>query len=602
MDFPQQVVTIARWEIRRSTGLIRRDIVPLAVILFILLVAVTGVTTREGIHLQDGLYRVGTDDPVIGRVLTADSRFQVTVTDPAGLSRPWPFYDAVILGGVARGSGTSRGQAAVLALKKDYEGYCDSVYSQQTDLYAAYPLWIDLQQVKSEISFASPAGGGPTISPVPGDAPPVPELPVEEVPVPSAEPPAEMETLRAGLVQAQGTDSQVLRYADLLGGRGSQGSFRVPSYLSPPLPFDSIILVFIFIFPLYFTSQFFMMSIMQERINRKGEVLLTTPVHPAALILGKALPYLLLMLGISAFLMGWVSAPPVVLLPLLPVVFFFLANALVIGMVSRSFRELSFISIFFSTVATSYLFFPSVFANVHVVSMISPLTLIVLSMQGQTFSVTDYLFSTSLFFLTSTVLFFVGVVNFREERLFSFQGIGSRIRDFTSSLLSPSHPCLALFGLNALLIPFVFMVQMMLLVVFFNLPMPLSIILLLISGAFVEEIAKALGITTFLTTARGRVPAWSLILAAFASGAAFLFGEKLLLLVTLAQVSQSVFGSVLFLSTGALLAPLLLHTGAVLITGAAVRWGGSRMIVPGILGATAVHCFYNYVILSGGMV
>jgi ABC-type Na+ efflux pump permease subunit len=34
------------------------------------------------------------------------------------------------------------------------------------------------------------------------------------------------------------------------------GDFKTPSQLSPPLPFDSIILVFIFIFPLYFTSQF----------------------------------------------------------------------------------------------------------------------------------------------------------------------------------------------------------------------------------------------------------------------------------------------------------------------------------------------------------
>ncbi len=51
-------------------------------------------------------------------------------------------------------------------------------------------------------------------------------------------------------------------------------------------------------------------------------------------------------------------------------------------MLSRSFKELSFVSIFFSTVATSYLFFPSIFANVHVISLISPLTLIVLSTAG----------------------------------------------------------------------------------------------------------------------------------------------------------------------------------------------------------------------------
>ena len=54
------------------------------------------------------------------------------------------------------------------------------------------------------------------------------------------------------------------------------GPFVTPDQLSPPLPFDSIILVFVFIFPLYFTSQFFMMSIMNERIERQGEPLLSS--------------------------------------------------------------------------------------------------------------------------------------------------------------------------------------------------------------------------------------------------------------------------------------------------------------------------------------
>ena len=184
------------------------------------------------------------------------------------------------------------------------------------------------------------------------------------------------------------------------------GNFKTPSQLSPPLPFDSIILIFVFIFPLYFTSQFFMMSIMNERIERKGEILLSTPVKASSIILGKMLPYFLGMIAICTGLTFWIKAPLIIILPLIPVIFFFLANALLIGMLSRSFKELSFVSIFFSTVATSYLFFPSIFANVHVISLISPLTLIVLSMQGTAWTVTDYLYSTSLFWLTSAVLFY----------------------------------------------------------------------------------------------------------------------------------------------------------------------------------------------------
>ena len=96
------------------------------------------------------------------------------------------------------------------------------------------------------------------------------------------------------------------------------------------------------------------------------------------------------MVAICIALTLYVKAPLIILLPLIPVIIFFLANALLIGMLARSFKELSFISIFFSTVATSYLFFPSIFANVHVISLISPLTLIILSIQGTAWTVTDY--------------------------------------------------------------------------------------------------------------------------------------------------------------------------------------------------------------------
>ena len=118
------------------------------------------------------------------------------------------------------------------------------------------------------------------------------------------------------------------------------GPFVTPDQLSPPLPFDSIILVFVFIFPLYFTSQFFMMSIMNERIERQGEPLLSLPVKTSSIIIGKMLPYFLGMLAICAGITVYIQASPLVLLPLIPIIIFFLANALVIGMLARSFKEL----------------------------------------------------------------------------------------------------------------------------------------------------------------------------------------------------------------------------------------------------------------------
>ncbi len=85
-----------------------------------------------------------------------------------------------------------------------------------------------------------------------------------------------------------------------------------------------------------------MMSIMNERIERKGEILLSTPLRTSSIIIGKALPYFIGMVAICAGLTVYIRASPVIILPLIPVIFFFLANALLIGMVSRSFKELSF--------------------------------------------------------------------------------------------------------------------------------------------------------------------------------------------------------------------------------------------------------------------
>jgi len=385
----------------------------------------------------------------------------------------------------------------------------------------------------------------------------------------------------------------------MLSSSTTNTTFRTPSQPSPPLPFDSIILIFIFIFPLYFSSQFFMMSIMNERIERKGELLLSSPVSATVIILGKMLPYLLLMLAISAGLTVYIRAPATIILPLIPVILFFLANALIIGMVSRSFKELSFISIFFSTVATSYLFFPSIFANVHIISLISPLTLIVLTLQGTAYTATDYLFSTALFWLTAGVIFYVSIRNFNEERLFSEHGLLTRIREFVGSSLSEKHPFVSLFLLSGFSIPFVFMAQMLCLVVFFNLPMPFSLILLIILGAEIEEMAKAVGIYT-LYVRDPQFFSWkNLFVACGATAIGFLVGEKLLLFATLAEITESVFGSVLFLSLGVLWLPLLLHFAGVCIVAVCLKLGGRKWLVPGIFFATVIHCLYNLYFILG---
>ena len=598
MSALREIATIARWEVKKTFSIMSRGLLPVAIVLFLLLIAVTGFAAQSGLHIQDGMYRLATDDPQVASLFASDVRFSVYTVDPATIPPAITPYDIAIVDGVVYTAETEKGKSAQKTLERDYAKYKAAVYTGADDLFAAYPLWIDTQTVASELNFSSPQAG--RFVPAPPGRNPVPQGPVEEIPTPSPTLGVTQEDIRAGLVASSSQNTQVARYTDVLSSQKSvMGTFVTPDQLSPPLPFDSIILVFVFIFPLYFTSQFFMMSIMNERIERQGEPLLSTPVKTAYIITGKMLPYFFGMLLICAVLTLYIRAPFSILLPLVPVILFFLASALVIGMLARSFKELSFISIFFSTVATSYLFFPSIFANVHVISLISPLTLIVLTLEGTAWTAADYCYATVLFWLTSAVLFYVAARNFNEERLFSEKPLLPRCREFLAGAISRGHPYASLFCIALATIPFVFMAQMMGLVVLFNLPMPLSLMLLIVFAAFVEEAAKATGIYTlffldpaFFTTKR-------LVLACAATAFGFLVGEKLLLFATLAEITESVFGNVLFLSLGVIWLPFLLHFACLLIVAFSMKRWGRIGAAAGILAAGILHCGYNLYFLQG---
>jgi len=51
MGMLSDIRTIARWEIKKSFTMMSRDVLPVAVILFVLLVLVTGFAAQSGMHL-----------------------------------------------------------------------------------------------------------------------------------------------------------------------------------------------------------------------------------------------------------------------------------------------------------------------------------------------------------------------------------------------------------------------------------------------------------------------------------------------------------------------------------------------------------------------
>ncbi|WP_048150572.1 ABC transporter permease [Methanolacinia paynteri] len=594
-----EVATIAKWELKRFSGTMSRDILPVAIILFVLLIGATGLTQQSGLHLQDEIYTAGSDSDTASAILLGDSRFTV-YSIPQG-SRPSGF-DLIVSGGNVYAADTDKGMAALKAFDKDYSNYKIALYNRERDLFAAYPLWIEEQTVESELDFTATQIGTMGYYRLNPNEIPTPDNPGGYISPPSGDIDISIEELRNELIAGEGQDDQLSRYSDVISGEGIELEYKIPSQMSPSLPFDSIILVFVFIFPLYFTSQFYMMSIMNERIERSGEALLSAPLSGWQIITGKGLPYFLMMLGITVVLTAFTGGEFLILLPIFPVILFFLAFALLIGMLARSFKELSFISIFFSTVATSYIFFPSIFANIHIIGKVSPLTLVIMTLEGESYTGLDYVYSTALFFLTSAVIFYISAKNFSEERLFSYNKLMARIREFISTIISRRWTNTSLLLIAALTIPFVFMAQLMCLVLFFNLPMPTSLILMLVSAAFIEEFAKSIGIYT-IAYDRPEWLTWkNIAVASLAVAAGFLAGEKLLLFATLAEISESVFGEIMFTSLQVLWMPLTLHFAGIFTTAVILKFGGRRAYIPALLAATLVHTAYNtYFIFFGGI-
>ena len=206
----KDILTIAKWEVKKSFTMMSRDVLPLATVLFVLLVLVTGFTSQTGLHLQDGMYRIGVDDPQIAGLIASDARFSVYQLDAPALKANKNAFDVIVVKANATGSGTDKANAALKTLTRDYGKYVNSVYNTESDLFAAYPLWIDTQSVKSELSFLA-TQSGQYISATPSRVAPVPVGEIPNIPTPSPTLSISEDQLRAQLITANSQNTQVSR-------------------------------------------------------------------------------------------------------------------------------------------------------------------------------------------------------------------------------------------------------------------------------------------------------------------------------------------------------------------------------------------------------
>jgi len=372
----------------------------------------------------------------------------------------------------------------------------------------------------------------------------------------------------------------------------------IPSLTPPPLPFQQVIVALIYILPITFISIFFTSSFMEEKINRRLTILLSAPVTPFQIILGKMLPYIIFTLAAIAFIAVQTKGNVLVTLAIfLPTTLFIFAIYMMVPLFYRTFKDVTFIAMLVTTLTTAYLVFPAMFTGVTDLSFISPLTLAVKMYRGEPFGWREYLFPSLPMAAIFGFAMYAGTHLLNEEFLIGYKPIFRKIGDAIYLLMSHTKLYLSVPLWSVLVIPIVYMAQIIILAFASGLPLGMTLGITLFVSAFVEEITKSVGIVMLLD--HGKIKSDREILwYAFLSVMGFFLGEKLLVLVSLTVVLQTSISSVLF-GTGLLLfVPLIAHfafTTIVILLRAKTKLSYAVILSLG----TLVHFLYNWYLMGG---
>ena len=594
-------VTIAKWEFFRSKLKFDAKSLVLLALSLIFLIAASYFAAQTGMNMNNDMYRVALTNPALEPVLGIDQRFNVMTVDVKTASNMYAAdADLVIIDPNVFRADTQKSASASEALKSTLKNYREGVLTSYNDINNTHPVWITVHYLERPEAFQV----------LSGERRVAPEEEVATTKLSQEEIEAASTGRLAGEVGPDAIPStpqtaeelQEIQRRNLF----EKQTIATPSHFAPPIPFTAILYSFMFIFPIYFVSQFYSSSIMDERTNKKCELVLVAPLRGADIVIGKTVPYILVTMAIIAIVTSYVKGLPtdtetiksslLILATMFPIVLLFFAFSFISAILSRSFKELTFAMVFLSVVVSGYLFFPAMFANVHAISTISPMTLIVLLIEGENIGTSEYLFSTLPFYFVGLSVYVFGTYIFREEDLFTQKPITQKLLDCVEIFLS--NPYGSVFLLSIIFIPFVYMAQLMLIVMLFNLPLPYSVIVMIVLAALIEELVKSIGIYTLFKRKMVSPTLKNAATLAVLAGAGFFAGEKLLVFITLAPIATSVFGSVMTMGT-LLLIPLMIHITGVMVVSLGMYTISPRWYLPFVLFASILHGLYNLFILRG---
>jgi len=598
------ILAIARREVKRLRSGFGGSSRPVVAIVLIGALLISFLAFRQGFVLTRGIYRVGVSPGGPG---IHDGRFYTTVVDPAQgyeMLRDGAL-DLYVDGEVVAGREGARSVNAAGALKRYLEKRELARIADLYELGRAFPLRIEVNYLPTATESVG-APGALSLADLMEAFSPVTTNPGAAEAGPAGD--ASMDTSTGTVGGSGGSDSAVREqlWEMQSGGGGlvniemeiaSDKEILVPSLMQPPIPFAQVVIAFFYVLPVCFISVFFTSSFMIEKTDRRITVLMSAPVMPFQIIVGKMLPYisfsLVSVVAITILLKGNLL---LALAIFVPVVFFVFSIYLIVPLLYRTFRDTTFISMAAVSAITSYLVFPALFAGINDFAYMSPLTLAVKMYRDEPFGLREYLFATA----PMTLLFFVSTYfatrMLNEEYLMGFRSLYRKIVEAIYLALDRNHPYLSVILLSIGTIPVVCMIQLVVLALSTNVPFTYTLGGLLLFGAVVEEAAKSVGIAMLMENRIvGSVK--EIVALSFLSSLGFLIGEKGFLLLALSVVWESALSEAL-LSSGALLVPLLAHFLFTTIVCLLIRRAGVRYYPLAVLAGATMHGVYNLFVLG----
>jgi ABC-type Na+ efflux pump permease subunit len=647
---PRKLLRIARWEVTKGSGNIDRQTLAVAVLAVVLVALVGPLVVLTGVGLEDGLYRVGVDEnsPYHEAATSADRFVVVADADPDDLSDG--SVDLLVRNGDLSHANTDKGEAARVAFREAVRRFNERQLRIEPNQTAAFPVDVTLdfqeQGGIAEIIGAetgddpdnasgpgdssddgpgdssddgpgdsSDDGPGDSSDDGPGDSSDDgPGDSSDDGPGDSSDDgPGDSSDDGPGDGDNSGNESDEETSGPLgdvaapLSGDAVTGS---PAELDAPFPFQSLVLAFLFIIPLNFLIQIYGSTILSERLNRRGELLLVAPVTRGDIIAGKTLPYFAGAMAVEATLaVGLVYLVQGTLggfnsiLALTALVVLFLGTTFLGAMFARSFKELTFVTVSITVGLTAYAFVPAIFTDVNEVALISPLTLVVRDLQAEAVGLAGLAFSLTPPLLVGGLCFALGSGLYREEDMFAQRSIPERVLD---ALVGPIRKRWHVGVMTAALIPFVFVAQLFAIALLFPLGAvgSVAIVLVLVVVVITEEIAKSLHVYAAYEHGRFDRGLWTALVLGTASGVGFFVAEKIALLAQLVGLPElpvgeagllggTTVGPVLLLF---LLAPLTLH----IVTATISVLGATRSratYAATVVLAMAVHFAYNMTVV-----